>query len=148
MKAAFTIVGVVVVLILFGTMMAGINAAETDERTDDFAGVATGMGVTEADVVLVTDLDGNDILSVVEITSDNIADAPLPDTYVGGTNTLTVRGLNDNDTRGLSVTYKYDALTGDAAPAKSFLGMVPLFVGIAILLIIVGAGIAAFANRH
>ena len=148
MKAAFTIVGVVIVLILFGTMMAGIRSAQTDDRIDSFTGVATGVGETEADVVLVTDVYDNDILNVVEIVSNNANDAPLPDAFSPTSNNLTVRGLNANDTRSLDVTYRYDVLTGDAASAGTFLGMVPIFVGISILVILVGAGIAAWASRH
>lgn len=148
MKVAFTIVGVVIVLLLFGTMMTGINSARTDERTDAFAAVVTGVGETEADVVLVADLYGENILNVVSITSDNALDAPLPDSYTAATNTLTVRGLAASDTRALDVEYQYDAMTGDAAPAGTFLGFVPVFVAIAIVAIVVGAIIAAFVTRR
>lgn len=148
MKAAFTIVGVVIILILFGTMMAGIKNAQTDERIDAFAAVTTGVGVTEADVVLVTDIYDNSILNVSGIVSSNALDAPLPDSFTPVSNTLTIRGLNANDTRSLEVVYLYAALTGDAAPAGTFLGMVPIFVGIAIVVIIVGAGIAVWTSRR
>lgn len=147
MRAALAVIGVIIILILFGTMMFGINQAQTDERVDAFAAVATGPGVTTAPVILVTDPYDNSLLSVESIVSTNALDAPLPDTYVAGTNTLTVRGLAANDTRTLTVTYVYGALVGQAASTGTFLGMIPIFVAIAAVLIIVGAGIAVFAKR-
>jgi hypothetical protein len=147
MKSVMAIIGVIIILALFGTMMMGLNAAKTDERTDTFAAVATGMAATTADVVLVTDIFNNSLLSVVSITSDNVGDAPLPDVYTAGSNTLTVRGLKANDTRALTVVYDYDALTGESAPASTVLNIVPIIIVIALLLIIVGAAIAAFARR-
>lgn len=147
MKAAFTIVGVIIVIVLFGTMITGIRTAQTEERLDAFTGVTTGAGENEADVILVTDVYGNDILNVVEIISDNGLDAPLPDSYTSGNNSLTVRGLAASDTRSLDVTYRYDALTGDSAAAGTFLGMVPIFVGIAVVVILVAAGVAAWSAR-
>lgn len=148
MKAALAVIGVIIILILFGTMIVGINQAQTDERLDGFVGVTTGVGVTEADVVLVADPFNNDILNISAIVSTNPLDAPLPDSYVGATNTLTVRGLNANDTRTLNVTYAYGSLTGNAAAVGSFLDMIPIFVSIAAVLIIVGAAIAVFVTKH
>jgi hypothetical protein len=145
MKAALAIIGVVIILILFGTMMSGINDAQTLERTDTFVGVVTGGGITEADVVLVADPFNNSILSVTSLTSNEVLDGPLPDSYVTGTNTLTVRGLNASDTRTLTVVYDYGSLTGSVG---TFLGMIPIFVAIAAVLIIIGAGIAVFASRR
>lgn len=147
MRAVLAVIGAIIILSLFGTMMVGIKAAQTTARTDNFAAVTTGMGVTEADVVLVTDPYEDDILNVTEITSDNGADAPLPDAYVTGSNTLTVRGLNANDTRDLIVTYAYGNLTGTAAAAGSFLGLMPLLIGAAAVIIVVGAMLVAFVNR-
>lgn len=147
MKAALAVIGVIIILVLFGTMMVGINQAKKDERVDAFAAVVTGGGVNEADVVLVADIFDNNILSVTSILSDNILDAPLPDTYVAASNTLTVRGLAASQTRGLTVTYDYGALSGDAESTGTFLDMIPIFIAIAAVLIIVGAGIAVFTRR-
>lgn len=147
MRAALAVIGVIIILTLFGTMMYGINQAQTDQRVDAFVAVATGGGITEAPVVLVADPFGNALTSVTEIVSNNALDAPLPDAYVAGTNTLTVRGLNAADTRTLTVTYMYGALVGQAAVTGEFLGLVPVFVAIAALLILVGAGIAVYSNR-
>lgn len=146
MKVVLTIIGVVIVLLLFGTMMVGIKDAKTDLRTDSFA-VTTGALETEADVVLVADLYDNSILEVTAITSDELTDNPLPDSYVSNTKALTVRGLAADDSRTLAVTYRYDALTGDSAPTGSFLGFLPIFVIIVCVLLLVGGMIAAFSKR-
>lgn len=148
MRAALAVIGVIIILVLFGTMMVGIKSAQTLDRDDNFAAVTTGPGVTTANVVLVTDPFDNSILNIDSIISDNTLDAPLPDSYVPASNTLTVRGLKDSDTRALIVTYSYGSLTGSAAPTGQFLKMIPIFVAIAALLIIVGAGIAIFINKN
>lgn len=145
MKVALTVIGVIIVLAMFGTMLGGINAAETDERTDVFAAVVTGLGETTADVILVADIFDNNILNVTSITSDNVLDAPLPDTYVEGTNTLTVRGLNANDTRGLTIVYEYDALDDQAV--GTLFGLLPLLVVVAVIMILIGVGIMAVRHR-
>jgi hypothetical protein len=146
MKIVITIIGVILILLLFGTMLGGINEAQTDERTDGFAAVVTGGGITTAPVVLVADLYDNDILNVVDITSDLITDVPLVGTYVPGTNTLNVVGLTAADTRTLTVTYEIDALTGSPG-VGSFFNFLPLLVVIALVIIVVAAMIAAFKSR-
>lgn len=147
MRAALAVIGAIIILVLFGTMMVGIKSAQTSERSDVFNAVTTGAGATTANVVLVADPFENDKLNVSSIISSNALDAPLPDSYVSASNTLTVRGLKDGDTRNLTVTYLYGSLTGKAAPTGQFLGMIPLFVGIAIVVIIIGAGIFVFAHK-
>jgi hypothetical protein len=148
MKIALSVIGVVMVLSLFGVMMMGVRDAQTNEREDSFAAVTTGVGENTADVILVTDIYNDDLLSVISIESDNGSDAPLPDAFVPSTNTLTVRGLNASDTRTLTVTYEYAALTGPSESAGSFLDYVPLFVAIAAILIVVGGIIAVFVTRR
>jgi len=146
MKVIFTIIGVVMVLLLFGTMMGGITEAQTDERTDAFGAIVTGGGDVDAAVVLVGDLYGNDILNVTSVTSDLVTDVPLVSVYVPGTNTLTIIGLTASDTRTLTVIYLIDALT--ASPGVStFFGLLPLLVVIALVVVVVAGMIVAFKNR-
>ena len=146
MKVVLTIIGVILVLLMFGLMMGGIKDAQTDSRTDTFS-VTTAPAATTADVVLVADLYNDSILEITGLTSDVSTDNALPDSYVSATRTLTVRGLDDDETRTLTVTYRYDALTGDSASTGSFLGFIPIFVIIAVVLILVGGMIAVFSRR-
>ena len=148
MKAALAIIGVIIILLLFGTMIGGINQAQTDERVDAFAAIVTAPDIVIADVVLVADPFNNNILNISSIVSSNALDAPLPDTYVAATNTLTVRGLAADDTRTLTATYDYGALIGQAAAMGSFLDMLPFLIAIAVVLIVVGAGIAVFTRSR
>lgn len=141
MRAVAVIVAVILVLSLFGVMVNGINDAQTTERVDAFAGVTTGVVENDADVVLVADPWGDSILGIISIVSDNALDAPLPDSYVTATKTLTVRGLAASDTRGLTVTYDYGSLQDHAANIGTFLGMTPLFITIALISLVVCAGI-------
>lgn len=144
MKVAMTVIGVIICLLLFGTMIGGITDAQTDERTDTFIST-TGIGETTDDVVLVSDIFDDNLNNVVSITSNNSDDAPLPDTWVGASNTLTVRGLNADDTRTLTIIYKYDNL--DNEPVQTFFWLIPLLVAVALVLVLVAVGIAAIKNR-
>lgn len=144
MRAVMIVVGVIIILLLFGTMLTGIQTAQTDERTDAFTSVVTGVGESEADVVLVADPYDDNILNVIEITSTLGTDAPLADSYVTSTNTLTVRGLTASQTRTLDVLYRYDAMTGDASMVSNLMGYIPLFVVMAIVIILIGGGWAVW----
>lgn len=144
MKVAMTIIGVIIILLLFGTMIGGITEAQTDERTDTFISTTAPAEITD-DVVLVADLFDGDLTNVVSITSNNEDDAPLPDAYVAGSQTLTVRGLADDDTRTLTVVYRYDDL--DNQPVGTLFGLIPLLVVVVVIAVLVAVGIAAFRNR-
>lgn len=147
MKTAFSIIGAIIVIALFGTMLLGINEAQTDERTDSFGAVVTGGGVFDADVVLLGDLYDDSNLNVVSITSTLGTDVPLSGVYTAVTNTLNITGLTASQTRTLAVTYKIDALTNYAA-VGSFFGFTPLLIGVAIVIIIVAALVAAFRRGN
>ena len=147
MKVVMTIVGVILVLLLFSTMLGGIEAAQTDVRTDTFGAVVTAPAATTAPVVLVADLYDGSVLKVDSVTSDLGTDVPLVDSYVAATKTLTVRGLTADASRTLTVVYKYGALTGDSAAAGTFMDFLPLFIIIALVVIVVACMIAAFAHR-
>lgn len=146
MKTIMIIIGVILILMMFGTMLGGINNAKTDERTDDFT-VVTGIGETTADVVLITNLYGASLLHVVSVVSSLGTDVPLQTDYTALTRTLEVSGLTADTTRTLSVSYRYDALTGDNAAAGTFLDMLPLFIGIALVVVVIAGLVMAFKNR-
>jgi len=144
MKAIFAVIGVIIILFLFGTMLTGITSAQTDSRIDTFASVTTGVGETEADVDLVTDPFNDNILNITSITSNNDDDAPLPDYYLTSTNTLTVRGLNASDTRTLIVTYNYGSLGDNSETIDRLLDIMPMLVAVAAIIILVVACFAGY----
>jgi len=146
MKTALTIIGAIIVLVLFGTMMTGIGEAQTNEQEDDFGAVVTGGGDFDADVVLTVPLYDEGLINVVDITSDLGTDVPLATDYTALTQTLEVSGLTASQTRTLTVTYRYAALD-DYAGVNEFFGFIPLLVGVAIVAIVVGAIVVSFRNR-
>ena len=145
MKAVFVIIGVIIVILMFGVMVGGIKSAQTAERTDLYN--STTAAETDEDVVLVGTLYDEDLLNVT-ITSDLPADAPVPNTYTAVSRTLNIEGLAANETRQLTVTYLYGSLTGAAASAGTFLGLTPLLVAIGVLLLIVAVIVAAMKSRQ
>ena len=148
MKGAMVILAVILILSVFGVMLTGIQDANTDERTDAFSAVTTGVGETTAEVKLVAELYDSDLLHVVSISSDDDSESPLPDSYATLNNTLTVRGLATNSTRSLEVTYRYGALTGDSENAGVFLRIIPFIGAFALVFLIIAAVYSEWQKRR
>ena len=138
MGVVFGIIGIAIVMIIFPLIMDSTHDVQADTDVDTFAAVTTGAGVYEADVVLTEDLYNDDNSYVTSVTSDNGGDTPVAGTYVAGTNTLTVTGLAESDTRDLTVTYEYGALDNYTG-MDAIVGMTPLLIWVAILAML-GAG--------
>jgi uncharacterized membrane protein len=147
MKIVMTIIGVILVILMFPLFILGNHAAQTTQRTDNYGAVTTGGGITTTTLTLVTDLYENNPLNVVSITSSLNTDVPIVGAYTAISHELVVNGLTASETRTLTVTYEYAALTGTSAAAGTFFGFMPLLVVIAIVVIVIAALVAAFKNR-
>ena len=137
------LIGVALVIAMLGTLFSGIGEARTDER-DDELGASTGVGETETDVVLVGSLYNAAITSVISIISNLESDAPLPDSYISGTRTLTVRGLTADESRILDITYLVEADIWEAS--STFLGLMPFFLVVGCLCLLAGIIWSAFSR--
>jgi len=71
--------------------------------------VATGAGVTTADVTLSTALYDNDN-DTIRFYSDTSTDSPTFTSYNGTTRVMSLSGLTANTTRTLDVSYDIDVL--------------------------------------
>jgi len=132
------IIGVVILMIVFPIVMSATHDLQIDEQADAFAGVATGAGETDADVVLTVDLYGDDNTNVLSIVSSLETDVPVAGTYTAATNTLNVTGLTAESSRTLTVTYEIDALTSFTGMAALF-GITPLHVTVSIQVIVIAS---------
>ena len=148
MKVVMTIIGVILIILLSGTMLGGIDEAKTDDRTDTILVVtaANGGSPTTGTAVLVAELYDDAIANVVSITFNDAREVATPTLYTALTRTLTVGGLNDDASRSLTITYKVDALA-DYTAVGSFFGFLPLIVVIAAVVIVIAAMVGAFKNR-
>jgi len=115
----------------------------TDVRTDS-ATVDTAVGVTTGSMVLHTSVYDDDT-DTIGIISDNPDDAPLFVSYNGTSRQTSFSGLSANDTRLVSVSYDYDALTETPAInafvdnlARIFLILVFAFIPAALVAIFMG----------
>jgi len=111
--------------------------AETDDITDSFPGCVVAGG--ETDVVLTQDLLDADVTWVSAITATGAGAVPVADSYVAGTNTLTVSGLGVDTPQDLTVTYSYSVIK-DFSGLGAIIRIVPLLfiVGIILTAIVVG----------
>lgn len=142
----FGIIGVAILMIIFPIIMSSTHDLKTDSIVQTAAAVVTGAGEVAADVVLTNDLYNDDNGSVISITSNNVADTPVAGTYTAATNTLNITGLAASDTRTLTITYEFDALT-DYTGMSAMVGMTPLLIWVAILAIVVGGTWFAMKGR-
>ena len=100
---------------------AGVYDYRTDIRTDNFA-VSTAVGADNTTVQLFKDIFDDDA-STVEISSDEVSDAPYWVSYNGTSRALLVAGLTANTTRTLDISYDTDAI-GEGG-ITNFLGILP-----------------------
>ena len=129
--------GVILLFNFFPTVTDSTHDLQVDVDVQVEAAVTTGVSEFSADVVLDEELWKSRTTSVTSITSDNGSDDPVADSYVEATQTLTVSGLAESDTRELTITYEYDALTDYTmmgmlvswAPVLLLLGIFGLIAG-------------------
>lgn len=134
MATVMLIVGIAITFLFFPLVLSSMDTIQSHEVSDVNVGVATGAGVTTADVVLTEDLFKDAVSKVVSITSNNVADVgPMAATvYVPATNTLTITGLAANDTRTLTIVHDVDSLA-DYTGLSMIVGISPMLIWLVIL---------------
>ena len=138
--------GVILLFNFFPTVTDSTHDLQVDVDVQVEAAVTTGVSEFSADVVLDEELWKSRTTSVTSITSDNGSDDPVADSYVEATQTLTVSGLVESDTRELTITYEYDALT-DYTMMGMLVSWAPVLLLLGIFGLIGGALWAAVSFR-
>ena len=141
--ALMGIIMVAVLFVMFPIIMDSTHELQADPVTQVEAAVVTGVGETAADVVLGNDLWADDVDSVLTITSDELTDVPVANTYTPATNTLNVTGLNEDDSRTLTITYETDALT-EYTGMGALVAVAPLLIFIAVIGAVVFGAYSSF----
>lgn len=147
-RSGSVIVGIIMVavmFVLFPIVMDSTHSLQTDEYVQSEAAVATGAGVTAADVVLDEALWDDATASVISITSDEVTDVPVANTYTAGTQTLNITGLAADDSRTLTITYEYDGLT-DYTGMGAMVAVAPLLLFLGVIGAVVGGLYVGFKN--
>ena len=141
MKWVYTIIGIIVICLMFPLAMTGIHSAQTDSQTDVFP--ACVVAGTTTDVVLTEDLWGDRSGSVTAITATGAGAVPVAGTYVAATNTLTITGLGADTPQDITVTYDIDGTT-DFTGLGEIMGLTPLLIWVAIIggVLFAGWGVA------
>jgi hypothetical protein len=141
MKAAMTFIMVGMVILFLG----GIMWALTQFRGADFQEphiIATAGGVTSKVVVLANPVVDDSTVNI-KLVSNNVNDAPVPFSYSSISRQLTINGLNESDTRTLTIDYLVPRLPDFI---DLFARFFPAFLIIGCIIAIAGACVAAF--RH
>ena len=111
-KIILAIIGICLVFIMMPMVITALNTMQVDEYSQVEAGIATGVGDDDATVTLDFEL-WNDSIAEVESISSNISGdgSAAADSYVSGTQVLTIDGLAASENRTLTVTFNTDALS-------------------------------------
>lgn len=125
--------GIVLILILmFPNITGSIHEADTSNFTDTFLNVTTGVGVSTASVNLTQPLYNNDVKEILAVTSDNTNDLPSSLSYTASTQVYTIKALEANASRNITVLYNTGAVGGFLGISK-LLSITPLLIFLAIL---------------
>jgi len=109
-KILIGIVGLILVLILAGTVLPDvIDTTASDDYSEPFA-VTTGSGVTTTNETLSYDNYYTDLTGLT-VESDNVADTPIVMSYDVDANEVGISGLAASDTRTLTIGYYREAGT-------------------------------------
>ena len=147
-KTVIGIIAIAVLMMMFPFVMSATHDLQTDDITDTFADVTTGVGITEADVVLTYDTFHSTIADVGTIVSSLGTDVPVAGTYVAATKTLTITGLTESETRDFTaVPYENDALE-DYTGMGALVAFTPLLIWLSILAAVLGGMYVSFKGRQ
>jgi multisubunit Na+/H+ antiporter MnhB subunit len=109
-RIVFGIVGIILVLILGGSVLPGVvDETASDTYSEPFS-VTTGGGETTTNETLSYDNYYTDLTGLT-VLSDNVADTPIVMFYHEDTNEVEIWGLAASDTRTLAIGYYREAGT-------------------------------------
>jgi len=112
-------------------ILDGIKGWRTSDVTENSV-VATGAGVTTANVTLASDLFQDDVAQVIAVSS-NGTESPVATSYTAATNVLLISALNASETRTLSVEYYAESDSSIMQAIGPFLGFIILGGCIAVI---------------
>jgi hypothetical protein len=141
MKSLIIIFATLMLVIATPFVFIAIDNSITQEQTQSISGVTTAAGVFSQNVTLGRAIYNNDTQSIETITSNITADTPTASTYNKVSRALEVSGLEESQTRTLTVVFTIEHTT---MPAIA-LTILPLLRWFWIFLILGMAGGAIYA---
>lgn len=147
MKSLVITFGAILSIIMLPLLFIGLYDARSEQLTQTFSGVSTAAGVYSANITLSKAPWGDDIEGVVEISSNVTSDAPSASAYNEVSKLLTVSGLEQSDTRTLSVVYDISStVLSGLYGIDTFLALFAWFIVFLIFGLICGAVYAFFRS--
>jgi len=127
-----------VIAFVFGLFMianvipVGLDAMESEGATQNFS-VVTAPAVTDADCVLTYSSYYTDVSRFSVISSNMIADSPIVMSYTEGSRTVNVDGLDDDNTRILTINYYKDSDNSMFTGLDVFVSLMPFVICIGLV---------------
>jgi len=118
---------ILAVFLLLGAFQASINDGikgwRTEDTTEAYSPVTTGVGVTTANVTLTSELYQDKASEVIAVSSNVTGETPVATSYVTTGNKLLISALDADTTRTLTVNYYADSDSTVMAAVGPFLGL-------------------------
>lgn len=146
LTAILGLVGIILLFYMFPSMMDSLKEMRTDVYGENFTGVTTAPGITNASVSLTEALWRSKTVEVNSITSTNGGDTPTPEGYVAAGQLLYVKGLAASSTRNLTVQYNVNSLS-EYSGLSELSGISPLLIFLGFIGIIFAIIWGAFKSR-
>lgn len=138
MKPVVAIIGVGILIMLFGGIMAALGNFRGVDYTEPH--IVDNGAETTVTIVLANDVL-DDSTTNITAASNNADDACVPFLYTPSTRQLVINGLNASDTRTLQITYKVPRLDDFTDLASRYF---PAFLVVGCISIVAGVVITAF----
>ncbi len=139
MKAAMTFIMVGLVILFLGGIMWALGQFRGADFQEPHILVTAG-GITSKVVVLANPVLDDSTVNV-KLASNNVSDAPVPFEYNSVNRQLTINGLNESDTRTLTIDYLVPRLPDFVDLVAKFF---PAFLIIGCIVAVIGACVLAF----
>lgn len=111
MKSLIIVFGAILLIIATPFVFTALDDALTQEYIQSFAGVDTGAGVNTANFTLGRSLYNDDTTSVSSVSSNITPDTPSAASYNSVSKLLVVSGLEESQSRTLTVEFMIDSTT-------------------------------------
>lgn len=142
-KGILALFGATLVILMMAGTLAGITAFRSTAQTSTYD-VTTIATQTSANLTLPLGVLDDSLSHVTSVSSNITTDAPLGASYAS--KILNVTGLDDDNTRRLTVIYRYPSLNDYNAGVDLIAKWWPLFMGFAIVGVVVAAVVKSFQD--
>jgi hypothetical protein len=111
LKSIFSVFVALFLAFALPKVLSLYNESCSDQLTTTFAGLSTAPGIYSANLTLPKPIFRNSLVAITDVSSNISSDIPSAYAYNTLSHLLTINGLQQNQTRTASVTYRIVSTT-------------------------------------